>query len=451
MKTQMRKMISLLLAVVLMMGLIAGCGSSESGQQQPASKKEKDKASQNNGGKEEVIELRYSWWGSQDRHDRTLKVIELFQKENPNIKISPEFGGWDGYWDKLATQAAGKNLPDIIQMDKKYLAEYTGRKLIADLTPYTKSGSLDLNDVDEAYLSGGRVDGALYAVNIGANALAMAVDPAMYEKAGIPVPQAGHTWNDFMNNARQLKQNLGKDVYVRSHTGMSAFQYYLRGQGQTLFNDEGTALGYEDKYLVNFFTMIDTLLDEGVLPPPEVTANVQGLEDELIVHQKAPNHAFWSNQIVALTEGAGRPLDMIMIPIIEGEGDNQSYYIKPGQFMSVSTHSKHPEAAAKFIDFFTNSLEANEVLAGERGIPIAAKVRQHLYDKLGDAAKKMFDFMDVAMKYSGDVPPSPPGEGAVDKAFTRHLDVLSYGKATPEEAAKGFADEANEILAKNKK
>ena len=39
-------------------------------------------------------ELRVAWWGSQDRHNRTIKAIELFQKKYPNIKVTYEFAGW---------------------------------------------------------------------------------------------------------------------------------------------------------------------------------------------------------------------------------------------------------------------------------------------------------------------------------------------------------------------
>src|SRR5690242_4474688 len=37
------------------------------------------------------IELRFAWWGSQDRHDRTIKVIQLFEQQHPNINITYEF------------------------------------------------------------------------------------------------------------------------------------------------------------------------------------------------------------------------------------------------------------------------------------------------------------------------------------------------------------------------
>src|SRR5690348_11008751 len=48
----------------------------------------------------ETIELRVAWWGSQNRHDRTLKVIDLFQQAHPNIKITSEYGNFDDHWTK---------------------------------------------------------------------------------------------------------------------------------------------------------------------------------------------------------------------------------------------------------------------------------------------------------------------------------------------------------------
>jgi multiple sugar transport system substrate-binding protein len=35
---------------------------------------------------EETVELRIAWWGSQNRHDRTIAAIELYEKENPGSR-----------------------------------------------------------------------------------------------------------------------------------------------------------------------------------------------------------------------------------------------------------------------------------------------------------------------------------------------------------------------------
>src|SRR5262249_23206364 len=41
------------------------------------------------------IELRFAWWGSQDRHDRTIKVIQMYEQMHPNISITYEFAGFN--------------------------------------------------------------------------------------------------------------------------------------------------------------------------------------------------------------------------------------------------------------------------------------------------------------------------------------------------------------------
>src|SRR5262245_50346794 len=82
------------------------------------------------------VELRVAWWGSQDRHNRTIKAIELFQKKYPNIKVTFEFAGWNDYWTKMTTQAAGRNLPDVMQQDSAYISEWATRGIIAPLDDY---------------------------------------------------------------------------------------------------------------------------------------------------------------------------------------------------------------------------------------------------------------------------------------------------------------------------
>ena len=74
-----------------------------------------------------TVELRFSWWGSDKRAQVTQEAIDAFEAENPNIKIKPEYGDWSGYWDKLATQVAANDAPDIIQMDEKFITEYSSR------------------------------------------------------------------------------------------------------------------------------------------------------------------------------------------------------------------------------------------------------------------------------------------------------------------------------------
>ena len=57
------------------------------------------------------------WWGSQTRHDLTIKMIEKFEEKYPDIDLVIDYSDWDGYWTKLSAQVAGGQTPDIMQMD----------------------------------------------------------------------------------------------------------------------------------------------------------------------------------------------------------------------------------------------------------------------------------------------------------------------------------------------
>ena len=144
------------------------------------------------------VELRFSWWGGDKRAQLTQEAIAAFEAENPNIKIKPEFGDWSGYWDKLATQVAANDAPDIIQMDEKYITEYSSRGALLDLSQY----EIDTSKLDEAALNAGRNEDGLTGIAAGINAATILANPAVFEAAGVALPDAfsrAGAWLDHQN------------------------------------------------------------------------------------------------------------------------------------------------------------------------------------------------------------------------------------------------------------
>ena len=96
------------------------------------------------------MRIRHYWWGNPSRDERTFKVIELFQENHPGVEVSGETVGWSDYWTKLATQTAGGNMADLVQMDYRYLFEYARRGAIQPLDPYI-GNTLDLSNFDQIW------------------------------------------------------------------------------------------------------------------------------------------------------------------------------------------------------------------------------------------------------------------------------------------------------------
>jgi multiple sugar transport system substrate-binding protein len=82
------------IAVVLVASLgLAACSSSD----------------QENGSEEG--EIRYSWWGSGLRHEKTQEVIDLFQEAHPNITVTGEPSEFANHWEQLTVQSAAGGAP----------------------------------------------------------------------------------------------------------------------------------------------------------------------------------------------------------------------------------------------------------------------------------------------------------------------------------------------------
>lgn len=112
-----------LVASPSLLALLDACGAGSSA---PAVRQTGPEAS---GGK-----LQIAWWGGSDRAKRTQQVLDLFTKTYSKWSFDSSFTGFNAYWDKIHTQAAGGALPDIIQMDMRYIGQFTQRNQLLDLT-----------------------------------------------------------------------------------------------------------------------------------------------------------------------------------------------------------------------------------------------------------------------------------------------------------------------------
>ncbi|WP_042456047.1 ABC transporter substrate-binding protein [Neobacillus dielmonensis] len=398
-------------------------------------------------GKEQVT-LRVAWWGEQPRHDDTLKVIELFEKKYPYIKIEPEYTNWDDYWKKLAPMAAGNKLPDIIQMDLLYLRPYSENNLLEDLTPFINEKTIKTDSISKMILSGGKIGDKVYGVPLGLNAPAIILDRTLLLSAGVSFPKSNWSWNDFENLALQV--NDRKQIYGTN--GMKPpevfFSYFLRTKGKSLYNASGTGLGYEDDQMfVDYFEMQLRLLEQGAFPRPDVTEQIKGIQDELLVNQQSAVTWAHSNQYIGFTKSAKRTLELIQPP---GYTQDMAYTVKPSMLFSVSKSSKNKQAAALFINFFVNSSDVNRMIKGERGVPISSKVVKNITNDLTEQEKKVFDYVNKVKNKNVIVEKADPVGGIeVVKLLQNVSDQILFKKITPSEGAQIFRTNAAKILSQN--
>ncbi|OMD42932.1 extracellular solute-binding protein [Paenibacillus odorifer] len=440
----LKKRFALLAVPLLLSSILAGCGGGNNNNSAAATDSATNAPSETKPAattSAEPVTLRIAWWGGDTRHSYTQQVIDMYEAKYPNVTIEPEYASFDDYWKKLAPQAAANRLPDIVQMDISYINQYGSNGQLEDLKPYLNS-QIQVGDVNENVLSTGVINEKQYGIPLGVNVLGFQYDSELLKKAGVDSIPENWTWDQYKEIAAKAKS---AGLYIDGSMAADVFfNYYLRTKGLALYNNDGSALGYEDDALfTDFFGMLSGLIKDGAVPTQDKLSQNKGvIEESDIVKGTGIGVWQWSNQYVALQIAVNRPMALAQMP---GPDMEKGLYMQPSMYWSVTSNSKVKEEAAKFVDFWINDPEANNLIKGERGVPISSKIKESVSSQLTDSGKQVFKF--VADMEPTTSPMSPPvGSPEVVALLTDLAEQMNFGKIDPAAAAAQFRKEANAIL-----
>ncbi|WP_416417032.1 ABC transporter substrate-binding protein [Paenarthrobacter aromaticivorans] len=393
------------------------------------------------------VELRFSWWGGDKRAQLTQQAIAAFEAENPNIKIKAEYGDWSGYWDKLATQVAANDAPDIIQMDEKYITEYSTRGALLDLSKY----KIDTSKMDEAALNAGKGSKGLTGIAAGINAATILANPAVFKAAGVPLPDdKTWTWEDFERIAAEVTAKSPKGTYGAAAYGTdeASLGVWLRQNGKSLYTQDGK-LGFEPSDIAGYWDFLKELSEKKAVPSASeiVEAEAAPLDQSGLATGKNGMAFWWSNQLPALEKAAGGELQILRFPSKTGKAADTQLWYKASQFWSASSRTKHPEETAKFIDFLTNNVKAGEILLADRGVYPNSDVREAIAPKLAAPDTKVVNFISEIQPELGEAPAAPPkGAGAIQEIIKRYSSEVLFNRLSTEEAGKKAVDEMKSAI-----
>lgn len=104
----MRKRTNKLLAVLLTGAMAMSMGACGNGGASTDNTQKK--------GSDDQVTIKITWWGGDARHEATQKVLDLYTESHPNVKFEAIPAGWDGYFEKLSTQAASGSIDTRIAL-----------------------------------------------------------------------------------------------------------------------------------------------------------------------------------------------------------------------------------------------------------------------------------------------------------------------------------------------
>ncbi|WNB87152.1 extracellular solute-binding protein [Cellulomonas sp. ATA003] len=418
--------------------LTAACGQGE----EPAAEPEADGGTE--AAAEGPAEIRFVWWGNEERAALTNEAVDAFMAANPDITVETESVDFNSYFDRLATAVAAGDEPDVITMGGAYPREYGDRGVLMDLEEVSEH--LDLSTLDASALANGYFSDTQYGVPTGVNTFGLIVNPAVFEAAGVELPDdETWDWDEFVDIATEISANTPEGTYgVEDPTAPDALDLYANQHtGLGLYSPEGE-IAIEAETVQNWFDMTTTLMEQGATPQASITAELAGQpapEQTLLGRGLAGMKFGWSNLLSAYSTAAGQ--DMIMLlPPGESNHEGPGMWLQASQLWTISKNTEYPEASAKLLDFMVNSTEVADILGANRGIPANAEIREHLSTGLTPVQQTEYDFIErVGGHADGDFVVGPTGSTESVQILTRLNDQVLFGQLEPAAAAEQFVTE----------
>lgn len=203
-----RKLISLLLASMMMVGLLAACGSDSSSNKGAAS-------SGNNDSGKPAEQVTVEFWTISLQptfNDYFNKLIADYEAKNPNVKIDWKDYPYDAVLNKLMTNIAGGNAPDVVNLNTE-LANQMG----------TKDALVDFNqeltaDQKAAYFQGiyssTEMNGKAFALPWYTGLPVLFMNKDLVVKAGLNPDNPPKTKQELNEWGRQIKEKTGAYGYI---------------------------------------------------------------------------------------------------------------------------------------------------------------------------------------------------------------------------------------------
>lgn len=405
-----------------------------------------------NGGVKEAgsIELRVSWWGSETRHSATLEAIKVYEALHPEIKIIPEYQGWDGYQNKLKAQVMAGNAPDVFSCISEWYGELIAADGLADIT-----GLVDVSGHNAKYVEACSYDGKMYGVNLSVNAKAIYQNVTLLEELGISPLKEPYTWENMAAKFKEVNVKSGGDKY-----GISDYSVNADGMGFLLFQDYGyTKLSVSDAFpydndgftfsadqIKDYLGYFADLRNENGVAPPEMSAINDLSANSLLIKRNTAFEINWAGSFYNYQDQMKDNLIMAPLPI--GANGETGDAARPGIVFSVFRKSKNTEEAAAFIDWFTNSKKAAIILKTCRGVLPTVTQRSSLMEstELSETDKKVMAIMnqimqrDFKVSYAG-----PSGNRGLQSILPQIGQKIAFNRISIDAAVKEFMNEVKKL------
>lgn len=428
----MKKILFAMLGLIL---VLAGCGNST----------DADTATDTGSGTDGDIELSFVWWGGEERHEKTLEAVDLYNETHEGVTIVPEYYSYDGLNEKFPVMMVGGTEPDIMQVNYSWVFKFAGDNGDGFYNLNELSTELGLENWSQEDLDVFTINGNLQAIPQGNTARVYGYNTNVLKEAGIEPPS---TWEEVFAAQKTLNEKMGDGYYLLGDaTNNKSIFYimitYLMQELDKEFIVDGK-LNYTADELTMGLEFLQQLTDAGVIPKVADDSREFDAENPKFITGEYTGISEWSSSI-GKYEGNLEEGNSITVGNFISDTDQLKVMLKPSMGYAISKNTEHPKEAAEFLNWMFTDPEAIKILGTERGIP-SNKIA---YDTLkADGLLTDRDMQIEKMINEADTVYMSPyyEEPNVVEAYDTVLDKFMYEQISAEEAGQEMYDAINSAL-----
>ena len=458
---KLRKLSGILALAMILSIFASGCSTGGAGSSSSTSTESSQQTSSATESSQtesvEPYELSVAWWGGEARHEKTLEMIDAYMEKYPEATIVSQYAAYTDYFTKLATQAAGGNLPDVYLVQLTYLGEYASKGLMRPLQDLVDAGKIDVSKFTSGALSGSSYNGELVGITFGDTASCIVYNKSLLERVGYDMPEDQMLYSDFADYLKGLVPLLPEGSYAMqlgSHHEHS-IENYVRQRGcYGLTTEDGKELGYTKEIMADYWNYWYDLFLAGVNGPIEVILDDRSKQfaDSLMGHGQI---AFWytnCNQAKIYQATMEDELEIMRAPLAD---DYTNQYVEAAvcSTWAISGKTDKVDQAAQFINEMVNNWELQEIYDMDIGVPGSTEIQDKLIAEVDDTDP--VDYMkkreiEVMQDILGTIEPfngRPSGYPAVVEDNYKKMDEILYGNMTVDQAIEAHFAMAQTLLA----
>jgi len=426
------RVLGIVAAGAIAVGTLAGCTASTG-------------SSGSDGSADEAVTLDLAWWGNDSRAELYEQAIDLFEEAHPNITVNGTFGDFSSYWDARSTQAAARNLPDVMQFDQANLVEYGLNGALLDLSPYLGE-QLDVSGMDDVVIDAATIDGTQYGVPVGTGTLGLFVNPAVVEQAGVEPLDPDYTWedlNDWISDITAAGATTpdGKPIFGGYDQGITMwfFIQWLLQQGEEPFEDDGSFAFTKDD-IAEYMDATTALREAGAFYSPARATEIAPADGFAI--GETASSLTWDSFFARYTDVEG----LQTLPVPTGpDGEKSVFYTV--LHLAGAANTEHPEETALLLDFLATDPEVGALFGTSRGVPTDAGQLDALDFPADSLEAKSLEYRETLADYETvNTPTLPASFATLEATWVRLNEDLMYGTITVDQFVDQWWAEAEAVL-----